>query len=233
MPGNDANYFEQDKLRLQHLRTLGLPMRHFFDIGASNGAWSSTMTRLFPEATFDLFEPLVDVYRRQMNGNLKLFPRLRLHTVALGQKRQRIKMFLDTKNPANSTALDWRTAPAEIARAEVEMMTLDEAVREFDLPKPDVIKMDTQGGELDVLKGASKTLPHAKVLLLECWLWRAYAQDTPLLLEIANCLRDFDFHLWDFGEDCRDAGMLHTRDCIFLNARCEISQLRNEPRRSS
>ena len=192
------------------------------------------MNRVIPEATFDLFEPLVDLaptYRVEMRANLELHPRFRLHKTALGQRRQRLKMFLDTRDPASSTALDWRTAPDEIARAEIEMMTLDEAVRDFKLPLPDVIKMDTQGGELNVLKGATKTLPHVKALFLECWLWRAYAQDTPLLLEIANWLRQFDFHLWDFGDDCRSGGNLDARDCVFLNAHCEISPLKTEPRR--
>jgi FkbM family methyltransferase len=233
MTGIDTRYFELDQLRLEHLRSLGLPMRHFFDVGASNGSWSTIMTRLFPDATFDMFEPLVDLapsYRIEMRSNLELFPRLRLHKFALGQQRQRLKMYLDTNNPASSTALNWRTAPAEIARADVDMITLDEAVRELDLPAPDVIKMDTQGGELDVLKGATRTLPRVKVLLLECWLWRAYAQDTPLLLEIANWLRQFDFHLWDFGDDNCHAGVPNTRDCIFLNADCEISPLKSEPR---
>jgi FkbM family methyltransferase len=169
-------------------------------------------------------------YRDQMRANLALRPNLRLHKVALGEKRQRLKMYLDTSNPANSTAIDWRTAPAEMARAEVEMTTLDDAVRDFKLPKPDVIKMDIQGGELSVLKGSHKTLPHAKVLLLECWLWRAYAQDTPLLVEIANWLREFDFHLWDLGDESRSEGELTTKDCVFLNARCEISPLKSDPR---
>ena len=233
MTETDTTYFRLDQVRLQQLEKLGLGMRHFFDIGASNGSWSSTMDGLFPGATFDLFEPLVDLapaYRDEMRANLARLPRLRLHKVALGEKRQRLKMYLDTSNPANSTAIDWRTAPAEMARAEVEMTTLDDAVREFKLPQPDVIKMDIQGGELSVLKGARKTLPHTKVLLLECWVWRAYAQDTPLLLEIANWLRDFDFHLWDLGDESRYEGELNTKDCLFMNANCEISPLKNEPR---
>jgi hypothetical protein len=82
-----------------------------------------------------------------------------------------------------------------------------------------------------VLKGAQETLPGVQVLVLECWLWRGYSNETPLLLEIANWLRQFDFHLWAFGEgNSNDDATPTHQDCVFLNARCEFSRLLHEPR---
>jgi hypothetical protein len=102
-------------------------------------------------------------------------------------------------------------------------------VEEFQIPIPQVIKMDTQGCELNILQGATKSLPRVDVLLLECWLSRAYGETTPLLLEVADCLRKFDFHLWDLGNAWRDpAGVLVAQDCLFLNARSKVSRLANE-----
>jgi len=92
-----------------------------------------------------------------------------------------------------------------------------------------VIKMDTQGCELGILQGATKTLRSVDVLLLECWLTRAYGPTTPLLLEVAQWLRQFDFHIWDLGNAWRDPeGVLVAQDCLFLNARCHVSRLQNE-----
>ena len=49
----------------------------------------------------------------------------------------------------------------------VKTRTLDSIVAERNLPLPDLIKMDVQGAELDVLKGAANTLAHCKDLILE------------------------------------------------------------------
>jgi hypothetical protein len=61
-------------------------------------------------------------------------------------------------------------------------------------------------------------------------LWRGYNYETPLLLEIANWLRQFDFHLWAFGEGNTNDEMPTHQDCVFLNARCKFSPLHHEPR---
>jgi hypothetical protein len=61
---------------------------------------------------------------------------------------------------------------------------------------------------------------------------RSYGPKTPLLLEVANFLRQFDFYLWDFGGEWRDdKGVLGAQDCVFLNARAPGSRLLPELRR--
>jgi FkbM family methyltransferase len=226
-------YFEQDQAKLKQLQGLGLKPKHFFDVGASNACWTTVMSACFPEATFDMFEPLADLapsYQQGMEWHLAHHPRSRLHKVAIGEKRGLVKMHIDASDPVNSTAVNMKTPAPTFSPREVEMTTLDDAVRDFGLAIPQVIKVDIQGGELNVLKGARWLLPQVDVLLLECWLRRGYSQDTPLLLEVANWLRDFDFHLWDLGDCYRDSGTLVHQDCFFLNARSAISRLRDEPR---
>jgi len=45
--------------------------------------------------------------------------------------------------------------------------TLDTVVKEKCFPLPDLIKIDVQGAELDILKGATETLKHCKYLIVE------------------------------------------------------------------
>jgi FkbM family methyltransferase len=227
---------DTDRERLRHLRKLGLDLHHFFDVGASNGRWSARVSQDFPNASFELFEPLIDhapEYRLKMERTLALHPKFRLHKVALGPQCKPTHMVLYPGNLVGSTALDLGATPPDAHKVPVQMLTIDYVVEEFRLPHPQVIKMDTQGCELGILQGARKTLPHVQALLLECWLTRAYGPSTPLFLEIAQWLRDFDFHLWELANPWRDPdGYLVTQDCLFLHSSCVASRLHAEPRRN-
>ncbi len=223
---------DTDRERFRHLSKLGLSLGHFFDIGASIGRWSSRVSQDFPHASYNLFEPLIDhcpSYREKMQTTLARHPNFRLHKVALGSECKKAWMYVYPDNLVGSTALPLGTTPADAQRVQVDMLTIDYVVQEFQLPVPQVIKMDTQGCELSILQGAARTLPQVDVLLLECWLTRAYGPSTPLLFEIADWLREFHFHLWDLGNPWRDPqGVLVAQDCLFMNARCKVSRLREE-----
>jgi len=225
---------DTDRERFRHLRKLGLELSTFFDVGASIGRWSSRVSQDFPHSTFHLFEPLIDhssEYRVKMETTLGRHPGFRLHRVALGAECKKASMFLYPQNLVGSTALPLGATPPDAQCVEVDMLTIDYVVQEFQLSVPQVIKMDTQGCELSILQGAVKTLPAVDVLLLECWLTRAYGPSTPLLLEVADWLRKFDFHLWDLGNPWRDNDeVLVAQDCLFLNARSKVSRLANELR---
>jgi len=65
------------------------------------------------------------------------------------------------------------TAPAEGGAErtliEVPACRLDDLVRVQDLPRPVVAKIDTQGSELRVLRGAERSLPYIDHLICEFW----------------------------------------------------------------
>ena len=233
MPRTMPRLTDTDRERFCHLRKLGLDLVDFFDVGASIGRWSSRVSQDFPRGTFNLFEPLIDHaedYKKKMTATLARHPTFRLHKVALGAECKKTHMYLYPQNLVGSTALPLGFTPPEARKVEIDMLTVDYAVEEFQLPVPQVIKMDTQGCELDILKGATKTLPQVEVLLLECWLTRAYGPTTPLMLEVADWLRGLGFHLWDLGNAWRDsAGVLVAQDCLFLNSRSKVSRLPPEP----
>jgi FkbM family methyltransferase len=190
----------------------------------------------FPQARFDLFEPLADEipeYCQKLADCLAKHPQFHLHPVALGAQCKTSTMHL-TPNAHGSTALELNGSVPEGWRPlQVEMLTLDAAIEQCDLPVPQVIKIDTQGCELEILRGAEQTLPKVDLLLLECWLARSYGPATPLWLELADWLNQRDFHLWDIGHGWRAAdGTLISQDCFFLNRRSPASRLRHEPGRA-
>ena len=66
-------------------------------------------------------------------------------------------------------------------------MTLDTIVQEQKLPLPDLIKMDVQGAEMDILKGAQNTLKHCHHLILECQVID-YKKGAPKVEEVTEYL---------------------------------------------
>ena len=217
---------EADRQVFRRLRNLGYVPKSIFDVGASNSGWSCYIKRVVPEADFYLFEPLIDhspAYQDFIQQILPIYPSFHLFKYALGEKNGTVTMtiFEDT---VSSTALNIAESGNKTTAVEAPMLTLDSAIEQFNLPQPQVIKIDTQGSELAILKGAAKTLPKVDVLFLECWLYRGYGSETPLLMEIAHWLLQYDFRLWDIGDPYRnDQGILATLDCVFVNTNSSIS----------
>lgn len=215
-----AKFAEMDQEIFRRLQGLGFTPRIIFDVGASDGSWSKDMVEVLPQAEFHLFEPLITyapAYQVIMQENLRQYPNFQLHHWALGETtgRTTINTF---PNLVASTVLDLSESGLTTIPVQVEMTTLNELIAQKRLPPPEVIKIDTQGYELAILKGATEILAQTSVLLLECWLYRGYGRQTPLLLEIINFLEPLGFCLWDLGDTYRGENqVLATLDCAFVN----------------
>jgi FkbM family methyltransferase len=214
-----ARYLGDDLSGLRGLKRRGFNPAIIFDIGASYGIWSNAVYKVFPQASYYLFEPLVDhlpVYRKYMDIVLSMRPNFHLHKIAVGHRNGTVKMYTEPQM-FGSTSLDM-SGIEMFTPLEVPMIRLDEAISELNLPVPQLLKIDIQGGELAVLEGFKQNLRQVEVLLLETWLIRGYGTQTPTLLELSNWLLDYGFHLADFTGCYRGPdGTLEAQDCIFIN----------------
>ena len=225
---DDSNFANTDRRLLGALVERGFRPECIFDIGASNGAWTRAVADLFPDSRVELFEPLSDhvsLYAGPMEQLLASNGRFRLHRAAVGEEPGtcEIKLF---PNAVGSTTL---TLPYELPGVRaitVEQHSIDDLVQNCNIPIPQLIKMDIQGGELAALRGGARTLPFVDALLLETWLTREYWSTTPLLSELIDFLRRYGFFLADFGDGYRrEDGVLVSKDCLFLNAANPLSPL--------
>ena len=127
-----GNLAELDRRCLKHLQELGLHFDHFFDVGASNGAWTRNTSADFPDAMFDLFEPLLEIapgFKDRIEIALE-GRRIRVHNFALGSESKRARMYAYGKL-WSSTALELDHVPAHAQCVEVEMRTIDQVVQEL------------------------------------------------------------------------------------------------------
>ncbi|MEO9876495.1 MAG: FkbM family methyltransferase [Anderseniella sp.] len=207
---------------ISSLKDRGFDFSVFYDVGANIGTWSINVQDRFPDAHFELFEPLAghlaDVDDRS------LVPKLHsanLHSVALSDETRdgEIKI-LGRAGVGSSILVLSGDRKKDIKIIPCKMVRMDEYVAREQLKQPDFIKLDTQAAELKVLQGAEQTIRGTKFILLETWMRRVYGPDTPLFHEIADWLYAHDFVLYEMliPEDGRDAdGTLRWFDAVFIN----------------
>lgn len=219
--------YGNDLFLMRLLSSRGIRPRVIHDVGGSDGIWTAVASRVFPEARFEAFEPLAETsedYKAAHAGNAvisSLFSsgRATMHPVALGAGTGTCRMTVYPHEVGStSIALDYQ--PPEARTVEVPQWKLDEFIAKRRLPPPDLIKLDTQGSELEILRGARKTLHHVSAVMCECWLTRGYGSNTPLWIEVANFLKDYNMNLFDVGwvyrnesdQRCATIDMLFLRD---------------------
>ncbi len=78
------------------------------------------------------------------------------------------------------------------------MTTLDALIRQRNFVAPDFIKLDVQGYEIEILKGAQQTLESAEVVQMEVNLIPIY-KDAPLAHDAVRYMADRGFRVYDVG----------------------------------
>ncbi len=226
--------YAHDLAILRQLSLLGFRPKAIYDVGSSDGIWSAMANRVFPEAQFELFEPLAEVsvdYRNSLASepwisNLISNGRARIHPVALGEKSGKCRMTV-YPHAVGSTSLELDYEPTDAKIIEVPMTSLNDLVKAKKLPVPSLIKLDTQGSELDILQGAESLLSQVEIVLCECWLFKGYGSKTPLWLDVANFLASKGLFIYDMGWAYRRPNDQRTAtiDIVFLRHNLNFSPL--------
>jgi FkbM family methyltransferase len=133
----------------------------FYDVGANVGVYTVLASKVKQAKTIS-FEPLPETYKKLLD-NIHIN---RLNNVVaknIGLSCEKSKLYFTTdKDTMNSVALK-----SDKDKQEVDVDTLDNISDEYDIPK--VMKIDVEGYETNVLKGATKILTNEnlEVIILE------------------------------------------------------------------
>lgn len=192
------------------------------DVGGHHGQFTLFALERFPSAEVITFEPQADgadKIREVTAGE----PRVRLENYALGAESGSAELNISKRSDSSSllpigegqTTAFPGTEAASTETIEVE--TLDNLLPEAPAA-PVLLKIDVQGFELDVLRGAERTLGSIDTIFAECSFVELY-EGQPLIGEIVEFLAGHDFSLagvygvsYDAGGRCLQA------DCLFKRA---------------
>ena len=161
---SSAKGSEQDLIEyLEFLKFKGLEINVVYDIGAWMGYWSPLIkNRVFPNAEFIMFEANSAYVPNLQSQGFKFF------NVLLSNPEREFVEFFNGTNSGDSYYKETSTHYDNQSSIRLPCTTLDKIIQENNLPYPNFIKIDTQGSELDILKGATSILNHVDIIYVEC-----------------------------------------------------------------
>jgi FkbM family methyltransferase len=142
-------------------RVLGPHVSTIVDVGANRGQSALAFMDAFGQACVYSFEPQA-IALAQLNCLAAKSPRLKVFPFALGSNPATVPLNIAASDDGSSL-LDFQTpgrhpwtTPA--GTVSVEVRRLDEVARSLSLERIDLLKIDTQGFDLEVLRGAGELL---------------------------------------------------------------------------
>jgi FkbM family methyltransferase len=156
------------------------------DIGANKGQFAAFARVWFPQARIISFEPLckpASIFKTAF----KLDSRVKIIKAAIGPRSER-RLINVTDNDDSSSLLEVNEVQSSafgtrtVGREEVECAPLSVFVREMEFGNSNLLKIDTQGFELEVLKGADSLLLlfdaiYCELSYVELYKGQAFAAD--------------------------------------------------------
>lgn len=140
-----------------------------FDVGANVGQSANNYLSQFPDSRIYCFEPVFDTFQ-QLEKNLNGNPRVECYQLALGSAAAKGKMVLQDGQGSTMSFLlgQSKVSPTKNdVMAEVDVVTLDQFCDSKGVTQINYLKIDTEGGDLEVLQGSVKMLAEQKIDLIE------------------------------------------------------------------
>ncbi|MCW8139220.1 MAG: FkbM family methyltransferase [Planctomycetota bacterium] len=197
---------------LEQLARFGFRPGLIVDVGAYVGDWSRLARRCFPDAAIVMVEAQPDKADALARACAEVGNATAVRALVGPEARPQVEFFaMET----GSSVLSERTDhPREVIR--VDMTTLDAATADAP-PGPALLKLDTQGYELEVLRGATRLLERVEVLQTELSVLD-FNEGAPALHEVIAFLAARDLVLFDLADITRKRsdGALLQLDALFV-----------------
>jgi FkbM family methyltransferase len=185
----------------------GMDFLTVLDAGASRGQFALFASARYPRAKLICFEPLPEscaLLRRVTAGR-----DVEIHAVALGARGEDRDLNVSAQDDSSSLLPIGPRQVSEFPGTQrartipVAVRPLDEYVP-ADLRRPALLKIDVQGFELEVLKGASRALDSIDAVFVECSFSELYTGQATVGAVI-QLLAERGFRLVDIYGLIRDA----------------------------
>jgi len=159
LPQEHVNY-------LQHLKSQGFEPKVIYDIGSCVLHWTNKAKEIWPNAQFILFDAMREAEFLYTGYDYHM-------GVLCDEDNRQVNFYKNVEGPGGNSYYREVGAPLSstyfpIDKYDIETgFTLDTIVKQKGFPLPDLVKIDVQGSEKDIMKGAINTMAHSQHLIVE------------------------------------------------------------------
>ena len=214
--------------KILSLRNKGYVPDIIFDIGAHHGNWTKSCLQIYPRRNYLLFEAID--YQE-----LKLFqaPNISVFNEVLNDKIEEVEWF-EMQNTGDSMFKEKSIHFKDCVPLKKITNTLDNIIEnnkniiDIDNIKNVFIKIDCQGAEIPILKGASNILKKTDFIILEIPLFGQYNENVPSFIEHINFMNEIGFITYDIVDNHYINGFNMQVDVLFINKNHSFNTIVNE-----
>jgi FkbM family methyltransferase len=212
------------RLGLEAMAALGFSPRSIIDVGAYQGGWSEMARSIWPDSSIVMVEPNAEKEPNVRTVAQRIGARL-VESLLGAEDGQEV----DFNVMASGSSVMGERSPLARTVERRKLATLDTVIGQ--LQAPALLKIDAQGYELEILKGARLLLKDVEGLLLEVSIIEIN-EGAPLLHDVVLFMKNAGFLAYDILEIHRRPldRALNQIDIIFVR---EGSQLHADNRHFS
>ena len=166
------------------------------DVGASDGRWSGSLMKHFPQCQYLLIEAQ-QVHEKALRQFSSAHNNVQFVLAAAGEMSG--KIYFDAADPFGGQA---SYTPYAANNIQIAATTINQEVRSKKLAGPYLIKLDTHGFEVPILKGASQILAETEVIIMECYNFKI-TPECLLFFEMCDLMKKFGFRCIDLADPLR------------------------------
>ena len=195
---------------LINLLKQGIYIDVIYDIGAYHGKWSETLNKSsLRNKKFFLFEA-----NEENEAHLKKLP-FKFFIEILSDNEKQVEFYSLNSTGDSYYKEKTRLYDKDLDKKIRNTKTLDSVVKKENLPNPDFIKIDTQGSELDILKGGKETVSKCSLIYLECPIIE-FNLNSPKFDDYIKYLDSIEFVPYDICEVHKLDNILIQIDILFI-----------------
>jgi FkbM family methyltransferase len=191
-----------------------------FDIGANTGQSVNQFLKYFPDSEIFSFEPNDAAFGVLQKSNMNK-KNVYLENCAIGSKIEALA-FTENESSDMSSFLELsRVGWGKIKNKKIiNTETVDNYCKRNNIQQIDVLKSDTQGFELEVLKGAAEMMKLNKIHLVYFeFIFSDMYKELPSFDLIYKLLHDNNFKLVKFYDFNYQENLLSWADFLFINSK--------------
>ncbi|HEY9003103.1 MAG TPA: FkbM family methyltransferase [Mucilaginibacter sp.] len=171
----------------------------FFDVGANVGEYSLVLREYFPNAEIYSFEPVKNTFEKLAENTVN--SHINLHNIGFSDKVGTGEIFNTVNSDNTEVASVYKDVFSgvfhdhnELVPMEFQMDTIDNFCRLNNITNIDFLKIDVEGHELSVLKGAENMLLNGQIKIIQFEINTHNVYSRVFLNDFYQILSDFEFY---------------------------------------